>query len=92
MYDSYQACVAMAGATCRPVTLRPRAADSYVFDPTSCAVRSRRRPSCCSSTARTNPTGKVFTRSELALIVRPRHLHDLIVVTDECTSTSVSTA
>src|SRR4051812_7549979 len=30
MYDSYQACIALAGATARPVTLRP---PGYGFDP-----------------------------------------------------------
>ena len=45
MYDSYQACIALAGAVAKPVTLRP--ADRTASTPTSSAPRSHRRPSCC---------------------------------------------
>ena len=43
MYDSYQACIALAGAVAKPVTLRPPTTTASI--PTSCARRSRRRPS-----------------------------------------------
>ena len=44
MYDSYQACIALAGAVARPVTLRP---PDYAVDLDALRPRSPRRPSCC---------------------------------------------
>jgi N-succinyldiaminopimelate aminotransferase len=79
-YDSYAACVAMAGATRRVVTLR---APDYAFDPDElrAAVTPRTRLILLNSPH--NPTGKVFTRAELAFIADVAQAHDLLVVTDE---------
>src|SRR6266571_8027912 len=79
-YDSYAACIAMAGGTRVPVTLRPP-----YFRPDLSALRS-------AITARTrlillnsphNPTGSVFSRAELTGIAALACEHDLLVVTDE---------
>jgi N-succinyldiaminopimelate aminotransferase len=79
-YDSYAACIAMAGGIRVPVTLRPPD-----FRPDLDALRS-------AITARTrlillnsphNPTGSVFSRAELTGIAALACEHDLLVVTDE---------
>jgi len=79
-YDSYAACIAMAGATRVPVTLRAPA-----FRPDLDALRD-------AITGRTrlillntphNPTGMVATRAELAGIAELAIKHDLLVITDE---------
>jgi N-succinyldiaminopimelate aminotransferase len=79
-YDSYAACIAMAGGIRVPVTLRPPD-----FRPDLAALRS-------AITARTrlillnsphNPTGSVFSRAELTGIAALACEHDLLVVTDE---------
>ena len=79
-YDSYAACIVMAGGIRVPVTLRPPD-----FRPDLDALRS-------AITARTrlillnsphNPTGSVFSRAELTGIAALACEHDLLVVTDE---------
>ncbi|MBO0810275.1 MAG: aminotransferase class I/II-fold pyridoxal phosphate-dependent enzyme, partial [Actinobacteria bacterium] len=79
-YDSYAACIAMAGGTRVPVTLRPPG-----FRPDLAAVRA-------AVTSRTrlillntphNPTGAVFTPAELAELAAIAREHDLLVVSDE---------
>ncbi|MFM7870249.1 MAG: aminotransferase class I/II-fold pyridoxal phosphate-dependent enzyme, partial [Actinomycetota bacterium] len=80
MYDSYQACVALAGAVTRPVTLRP---PTYAFaaDELSAAVTPKTRLMLVNSPH--NPTGVVFDEEQLRLIAELAVRHDLIVVTDE---------
>jgi len=79
-YDSYAACIAMAGGVRVPVTLRPPG-----FRPDLAALRS-------AVTSRTrlillnsphNPTGSVFSRAELAGIAELACQRDLLVVADE---------
>ncbi len=79
-YDSYAACIAMAGGTRVPVTLRPPD-----FRPDLAALRS-------AITSRTrlillnsphNPTGSVFSRAELTGIAELACERDLLVVADE---------
>jgi N-succinyldiaminopimelate aminotransferase len=79
-YDSYAACIAMAGAERRVVTLRP---PDYTFDPDELrrAITSRTRLILLNSPH--NPTGRVFTRDELTFVARLALEHDLLVVTDE---------
>jgi N-succinyldiaminopimelate aminotransferase len=79
-YDSYAACVAMAGARRRLVTLRP---PDYSFDPDelSAAVGPQTRLLLLNSPH--NPTGKVLSRPELEHIARLCIEHDVIAVTDE---------
>jgi N-succinyldiaminopimelate aminotransferase len=79
-YDSYGACVAMAGATRRVVTLAP---PDYVFsvDALAAAITPKTRLVLLNSPH--NPTGKVFSAEELAAIARLCVEHDLVAVTDE---------
>ncbi len=79
-YDSYRACVAMAGAVPRFVTLRPP--DFAVNEDELGAVFSNKTRAILVNTPH-NPTGKVFTKSELALIAELCKTHDAIAISDE---------
>ncbi len=83
MYDSYQACIALAGAVIRPVVLRPGADGKYGFDPDELRAAFSKRTKIVLVNTPHNPTGKVFTRDELTLIGELATQHDAIVVTDE---------
>ena len=79
-YDSYAACIAMAGATRVPVTLRaPEFRPD--LDALADAITSRTRLILLNTPH--NPTGMVATRAELAAIADLAIQHDLLVVTDE---------
>jgi N-succinyldiaminopimelate aminotransferase len=80
MYDSYAPCIAMAGATVRPVLLQT---PGYRFDLDELrrAVTPRTRLILLNTPH--NPTGKVFSLDELAAIASVAVEHDLLVVTDE---------
>ena len=80
MFDSYQPCIALAGAVVRPVPLRP---PTFSFDPDM--LRAAITPTTKLLLLNTphNPTGKVFDRTELQAIADLAIEHDLIVVTDE---------
>ncbi|WP_399088786.1 pyridoxal phosphate-dependent aminotransferase [Streptomyces sp. BBFR2] len=83
-YDSYAACVALAGGRRVPVTLRPRPeSGTYALDLDELrgAVTDRTRLIMLNSPH--NPTGTVLTREELAEIARLACERDLLVVTDE---------
>jgi N-succinyldiaminopimelate aminotransferase len=79
-YDSYAACIALAGAQRRVVQLR---APDYTFDPAAleAAITPRTRVLLLNSPH--NPTGKVFAREELELIARLCVERDLVAITDE---------
>jgi N-succinyldiaminopimelate aminotransferase len=79
-YDSYAACIAMAGARRVPVTL---AAPDFRpdLDALRDAVTSRTRLILLNSPH--NPTGMVASRAELAAIASLAVERDLLVVTDE---------
>jgi N-succinyldiaminopimelate aminotransferase len=79
-YDSYAACIAMAGGTRVPVTLRPPG-----FRPGLAALRAAITPRTRLILLNTphNPTGAVFSRAELAGIAALACEHDLLVVSDE---------
>ncbi|MFE0701836.1 pyridoxal phosphate-dependent aminotransferase [Streptomyces sp. NPDC058872] len=81
-YDSYAACIAMAGGTRVPVTLRPHG-DSYVLDldELRAAVTDRTRLILLNTPH--NPTGTVLTRAELTAVAELAVERDLLVVTDE---------
>ncbi|KOX16545.1 MULTISPECIES: pyridoxal phosphate-dependent aminotransferase [unclassified Streptomyces] len=81
-YDSYAACVAMAGGTRVPVTLRPHEG-SYVLDldELRAAVTDRTRLILLNTPH--NPTGTVLTRAELTAVAELAVERDLLVVTDE---------
>ncbi|MDX2146624.1 MAG: aminotransferase class I/II-fold pyridoxal phosphate-dependent enzyme [Planctomycetota bacterium] len=86
-YDSYRACVALAGATARFVRLRPEAPRTrrrgFVFDPVE--LRRAFSPKTRAVLINTphNPTGKVFTRSELEQVAELCVRHDAIAICDE---------
>jgi N-succinyldiaminopimelate aminotransferase len=79
-YDSYPAAVALAGARLVTVPLEPPAM-SFNAAALARAVTGRTRILLLNSP--NNPTGKVFTRDELAVIADLCCRHDLIAVTDE---------
>jgi len=79
-YDSYAACIAMAGAVRVPVTLRPPAFRPDL-DRLRDAITSRTRLILLNSPH--NPTGMVATRDELTAIADLAIEHNLLVVTDE---------
>jgi N-succinyldiaminopimelate aminotransferase len=83
LFDTYAAVIALAGATLRPVTLRPASSGRFEFDPTelSAAITPRTRMILLNSPH--NPTGTVFNISELTLVASLAIEHDLIVVSDE---------
>ncbi|WFB87832.1 MULTISPECIES: pyridoxal phosphate-dependent aminotransferase [Streptomyces] len=85
-YDSYAACIAMAGGTRVPVTLRPGAAAGEPafrldLDELRDAVTDRTRLLLLNTPH--NPTGTVLTRDELAAVAELAVERDLLVVTDE---------
>jgi aspartate/methionine/tyrosine aminotransferase len=79
-YDSYRACVGLAGATPRFVTLRP---PDFAVDPDE--LRAAFSPKTRAILVNTphNPTGKVFDRAELELIAELCRDHDCIAISDE---------
>ena len=83
MYDSYQACIALADARAVPVLLRPDASGRYVFDGDELRAAISPRTKLILLNTPHNPTGKVFDADELTMIADLAIEHDLIVVTDE---------
>jgi N-succinyldiaminopimelate aminotransferase len=85
MYDSYAAAVAMAGGVLRPVPLRPPpdGAGAWTFDPAELTAAVTSRAKLLLLNTPHNPTGKVFTRAELATVAGLAAGADLLVVTDE---------
>ncbi|MEU8679072.1 pyridoxal phosphate-dependent aminotransferase [Streptomyces sp. NPDC048560] len=81
-YDSYAACIAMAGGTRVPVTLRPHdGAYRLDLDELRAAVTPRTRLILLNTPH--NPTGTVLTREELAAVAALACERDLLVITDE---------
>jgi N-succinyldiaminopimelate aminotransferase len=79
-YDSYAACIAFAGATRRPVTLRPP--DFRLdTDELRAAIGARARVLLLNTPH--NPTGRVLDRAELQAIAAACIEHDLICISDE---------
>ena len=83
-YDSYRACVALAGGVARFVTLRaPDGEGPFTFDEGELRAAFGPRTRAIVVNTPHNPTGKVFTREELELIARLCVEHDVIAITDE---------
>ncbi|MEV7340585.1 pyridoxal phosphate-dependent aminotransferase [Streptomyces sp. NPDC093544] len=81
-YDSYAACIAMAGGTRVPVTLRPHEGSFRLdLDELRDAVTDNTRLLLINTPH--NPTGTVLSREELTEIARLAVERDLLVVTDE---------
>ncbi len=79
-YDSYAACIAMAGGRRVPVTLRPPSF-ALDIDRLRAAVTSRTRLILLNTPH--NPTGAVLSRDELQAVANLAIERDLLVVTDE---------
>lgn len=81
-YDAYPAGARLSGARLVAVPLAPRD-DGFVLDPDAvrAAVTPRTRLLLLNSPH--NPTGKVFTPGELAVLAELCQEHDLTAVTDE---------
>jgi N-succinyldiaminopimelate aminotransferase len=80
MYDSYQACIALAGAVAKPVTLRP---PGYGFDLDELRAAITAKTRLLLINTPHNPTGKVLDRAEMQAIADLAIEFDLIVLTDE---------
>jgi aspartate/methionine/tyrosine aminotransferase len=79
-YDSYPACLGMAGAVPRFVTLRP---PGFAVDPDELRAAFSPKTRAILINTPHNPTGKVFDRGELELIAELCRRHDCIAITDE---------
>ncbi|MDX2132826.1 MAG: aminotransferase class I/II-fold pyridoxal phosphate-dependent enzyme [Planctomycetota bacterium] len=87
-FDFYVTGAAMAGATVRPVMLHPprdpRAPGAaFWFDEADLAAAFSPRTRAIIVNTPHNPTGKVYTRDELACIASLAAKHNVIVITDE---------
>lgn len=82
-YDSYAASIALAGAVRRPVTLRPSGDGRYGFDPADLRAAFGPRTRLVLLNSPHNPTGKVFTADELALVAELCQEYGAYAVTDE---------
>ncbi|MGA9857353.1 MAG: aminotransferase class I/II-fold pyridoxal phosphate-dependent enzyme [Solirubrobacteraceae bacterium] len=82
-YDSYAACITFAGATRRPVTLRPPefGVDAEALHHAIVGGAGRARLLLLNTPH--NPTGRVLSRAELELVAAACVEHDLVCVTDE---------
>jgi N-succinyldiaminopimelate aminotransferase len=79
-YDSYAACIAFAGATRRPVTLRP---PDFALDPAALGGALGPKARVLLLNTPHNPTGRVLSTLELETIAHACIEHDLICVSDE---------
>ena len=79
-YDSYRAAVALAGATARVVRLEP---PDWRFDPAALAAAFGEKTRAVVLNTPHNPTGKVFSRDELASIAELCRRYDVVCVADE---------
>ena len=79
-YDAYPADVAMAGAVPQYVTLRP---PDFTLDPDDLRKAFGPKTRAIILNNPHNPTGRVFTDAELALVAELCNEHDVIAVSDE---------
>ena len=82
-YDSYRACVAMAGGEPVFVAMRPAAGGRFAPDLEEFARVCESRPRLVILNSPHNPTGTVLTREELGEVARLCAQHDLLVLSDE---------
>lgn len=80
VYDSYVPNMVMAGVTPRYVALR---GDDWTFDPDELAKAFNSRTRAIIVNTPHNPTGKVYSREELAVIAALCQKHGVIAITDE---------
>ena len=81
-YDSYAACIAMAGGVRVPVTLRPDG-DTFALDLDELRAAVTPRTRLILLNTPHNPTGTVLSRAELTAVAELAVERDLLVVTDE---------
>ncbi len=79
-YDSYPACLAMAGATPKHLTLR---FPDFSLDPAALEALVSDRTRVILMNSPHNPTGHVFAATELEAIAKIAIKHDLWVISDE---------
>jgi N-succinyldiaminopimelate aminotransferase len=79
-YDSYPACVAMAGGVPRYATLR---FPGFALEEAELAPLFNPRTRLLVLNSPHNPTGRVFSRAELELVARLCREHDVTVLSDE---------
>lgn len=79
-YDAYAAACQLAGAVPRPLRLRPA---GWELDPSELAAVFGPRTRAIVVNTPHNPTGRVLTDAELALIAEHCREHDAIAVCDE---------
>ncbi len=79
-YDSYPACVAMAGATCRYVALR---GPDFTLDMNELEAACTPRTRILMLNTPNNPCGKVYAPAELEAIAELAVRKDFLVITDE---------
>ena len=80
VYDSYVPNMVMAGVTPRYVALR---GDDWSFDPDELAKAFNSRTRAIIVNTPHNPTGKVYSRDELAAIAELCQKHGVVAITDE---------
>jgi N-succinyldiaminopimelate aminotransferase len=79
-YDSYAACIAMAGGVRVPVTLRP---PGFRLDVDALRAAVTPRTTVLLVNSPHNPTGMVLNGAELSAVADVAREHDLVVITDE---------
>jgi N-succinyldiaminopimelate aminotransferase len=79
-YDSYVACIEMAGGVRRPVTLK---APDFRLDVEALRAAVTDKTTTMLINSPHNPTGTVLNRAELTAIAEVAIEHDLAVITDE---------
>ncbi len=79
-FDTYLPNIQMAGGVPRFVPLRP---PTWTFDPDELAAAFNRRTKAIIVNTPHNPTGKIFSREELALIADLCRQWDVVALTDE---------
>ena len=79
-YDSYLACLSMAGAVVRIVTMH---APDFTFDEEELRAAFNDKTKMIIINSPHNPTGRVFNQKELTLIATLSIEHDAIVLSDE---------
>ncbi len=84
-FDIHKTSVILANCKPVPVTLhRPaRGETSFLFNPAELEAAMARKPKAIVLNTPHNPSGKVFTRDELALVAKLCVQHDVIAISDD---------
>ncbi len=84
-YDSYRACLAMAGAVPKFVTIKANSPnqDGFTFDPEDLKAAFSDQTRAILVNTPHNPTGMVMTNAQLTLIADLCKKHDAIALSDE---------